>query len=136
MFVLNFFSGVSNWKFLVLVSDLEKKDTFWHWEWGPISAPKRNTGDGTVYLLILCLIASSFLSKFDIQSAGVTLKMRSRSPKSNHFFPMPQWCFCANLVKIHPSVQEIRVQTMLIFSLYTVATLKIRLWSSKCNKIF
>ena len=26
-------------------------------------------------------------SKFDFQSAGVTLKMRSRSPKSNHFFP-------------------------------------------------
>ena len=31
---------------------------------------------------------SSYGSKFDIQSAGVTLKMRPRSPKSNHFFPM------------------------------------------------
>ena len=28
-----------------------------------------------------------FWSKFDIQIAGVTLKMRSRSPKSDHFFP-------------------------------------------------
>ena len=28
-----------------------------------------------------------FLSTFEFQSASVTLKMRSRSPKSNHFFP-------------------------------------------------
>ena len=44
---------------------------------------------------------SFFWSKFDIQSAGVTLKMRSRSPKSNHFFPMSQCCLFASLVKIH-----------------------------------
>ena len=31
-----------------------------------------------------------FLSKFEFQSASVTLKMRSRSPKSNHFFPPSQ----------------------------------------------
>ena len=31
---------------------------------------------------------SNFWSKFDIQSAGVTLKMSSRSPESNHFFLM------------------------------------------------
>ena len=31
-----------------------------------------------------------FWSKFDIQIAGVTLKMRSRSPKSNHFFSPSQ----------------------------------------------
>ena len=30
-----------------------------------------------------------FRSKYDIQSAGVTVKMRSRSPTSNHFFPCP-----------------------------------------------
>ena len=49
----------------------------------------------------------SFLgSKFDIQRAGVTLEMRSRSPKSNPFFPMSKLCFCASLVKIHPLVQE------------------------------
>ena len=35
---------------------------------------------------------SFFGSKFESQCAGVTLKMRSRSPKSNHFFPMSQWC--------------------------------------------
>ena len=34
--------------------------------------------------------------------ADVTLKMRPRSPKYNHFFPLSQCCFCASLVKIHP----------------------------------
>ena len=45
-------------------------------------------------------------SKFDIQSASVTLKMKQRSPKSNHFFPLSQWCFYASLVKICLLVQE------------------------------
>ena len=36
-----------------------------------------------------------FLSKFENFSAGVTLKMRSRSPKSNYFY------VSASLVKIH-----------------------------------
>ena len=59
----------------------------------------------------------SFLSKFDIQNASVTLKMRSRSPKSNHFFLMSQWCFCASLVKIHQLIQEIecRQGSFLVF---------------------
>ena len=42
-----------------------------------------------------------FWSKFDIQSTVVTLKMMSRSRKSNHFFSISQWCFCAKFVKIH-----------------------------------
>ena len=46
--------------------------------------------------------------------------MRSRSPKSKHFFPMFQWCFCATLVKIHQLVQEIRLQTRLIFTVCIV----------------
>ena len=48
-----------------------------------------------------------FLTKFDIQNTCVTLKMKSRSSKSNHFFPMFHRCFCASLVKIHQFVQEI-----------------------------
>ena len=48
-----------------------------------------------------------FWSKLDIQSAGVTLKMRSRSPKSNHVFFMSEWCFYVSLVKIHQLVQKI-----------------------------
>ena len=43
----------------------------------------------------------AFRSKFDTQSAGVTLKIRPRSPKSNYFFPLSLQCVCANLVKIH-----------------------------------
>ena len=47
-------------------------------------------------------VQTSFIwSKFDIQSTSVTLKMQSMSSKSNHFFPLSQWCFYANLVKIH-----------------------------------
>ena len=37
----------------------------------------------------------------------VTLKMRSRSPKSNQLSPPSQPCICASLVKIHPLVQKI-----------------------------
>ena len=44
-----------------------------------------------------------------IRSAGVTLKMRSKSPKSKHVFPLPIMCLI--LVNIYPLVQEVRVQT-------------------------
>ena len=67
-----------------------------------------------------------------LQSAGVTLKMRSRSPKSKHFFPMSHWCFCVSLVKIHQLVQEV-VQTRFIFSLHSVVTLKIKSRPLKSN---
>ena len=76
-----------------------------------------------------------FWPKFYIQSADVTLKMRSRSPKSNHFFPMSQGCLHASLVKIHLLVQEI-AQTMHIFSFYSVVTLKNRSRSPKSFPIF
>ena len=45
----------------------------------------------------------SFLSIYNV----VTLKIRSRSPKSNHFFPSYWCCICASLVKFHPLVKEI-----------------------------
>ena len=34
----------------------------------------------------------------------ITLKIRSRSPKSNQFLSMSQQYICASLVKIHPSL--------------------------------
>ena len=37
----------------------------------------------------------------------MTLKIRSRSPKSNQLVPPSQQCICASLVKIRPSVQKI-----------------------------
>ena len=81
---------------------------------------------------------SFFWSKFDIQSAGVSLKIRSRSPKSNDFFPMSQWCFYASLVEIHQLGQEIEahVYNAHVYSFYCVMTLKIRSWSLKSNQIF
>ena len=36
-----------------------------------------------------------------------TLKMRSRSVKSNHFFPPSHWSICASLVKFHLLIHEI-----------------------------
>ena len=94
---------------------------------------------------------SFFWSKFDIQSSGVTLKMRSRSLKSNHFFPMSQqnpsfgsrdrvqtsffwsnfdnskcWCDLEN---------EVKITKAHFYSLYRV-TLKIRSRSPKSNQIF
>ena len=67
---------------------------------------------------------------------GVTLKMRSWSPKSNHIFPVSEWCFCARLVKIHLMVQEIECRLNYFYSLYSVMTLKIRSMSPKSNQIF
>ena len=46
---------------------------------------------------------ADFYSRYSV----VTLKIWSRSPKSKHFFPMSQWCFCVSSVKIHQLVEEI-----------------------------
>ena len=46
------------------------------------------------------------ISKFEFQSVSVTLKVRSRSSKSNHFFPSSQWSICASLNKFHLMIQE------------------------------
>ena len=57
--------------------------------------------------------------------AGVTLKMRSRSTKSNHFSP----CFIAVSLQFgqNPSIgQEIECRQSSFYSLYSVVTLKIR----------
>ena len=63
--------------------------------------------------------------------------MRSKSRKSNHFFLMSQWCFCASLVKILQLVQEIKsADKAHFYSLYTVVSLKIRSRSPKSNQFF
>ena len=61
---------------------------------------------------------SVFWSNVDIQSAGITSKMRSRSPKSNYFFPISQWCFYVSLVKINQLVQEIERKQGSFYSPY------------------
>ena len=50
-------------------------------------------------------VQTAFFGQNSTFSAGVTLKMRSRSPKSNHVFS-PSQCVSANVIKIHSLVQE------------------------------
>ena len=45
--------------------------------------------------------------KFHTLKVAVTLKIGSRSPKSNQLVSSSQQCICASLVKICPSVQKI-----------------------------
>ena len=76
----------------------------------------------------------------------VTLKIRSRSPKSNHFFAPSLWCICASLVKFQPLVKEILCTQTFYFinkdplgsflSIYNVVILKIRSRSPKSNHFF
>ena len=81
-------------------------------------------------------VQTSFLgSKFDIQSVGVTLKIRSRSPKSNHFFPncpngvsTQVWSKSSNWFKSADNVH--------FYSLYNVVTLNIKSRSPKSDQIF
>ena len=46
----------------------------------------------------------TFGQHLTLQSAGVTLKIRSWLPKSNQLFPLSQLCTYASLVKIHDRV--------------------------------
>ena len=68
-------------------------------------------------------------------SLKVTLKIGSRSPKSNQFFSMSWQYSCASLVKIHPFIQEIGCRQA-IFQLSTHVTLKIGSRSPKSNQFF
>ena len=67
----------------------------------------------------------------------VTLKIRSRSLKSNLFFHPSLGCICASLVKFQPLVKEIMcthfycINKAHFFSIYNVVTLKIRSRSPK-----
>ena len=42
-----------------------------------------------------------FILGANLRKMSVSLKIRSRSTKSNHFFPQSQWWFCASLVRRH-----------------------------------
>ena len=63
--------------------------------------------------------------------------MRQRSPKSNHFFALSHWYFCASLVKIRILVQAIECRQGSFFnSLYSVMNLKISSRSPISNQSF
>ena len=66
-------------------------------------------GHGHQNLIESCDYLSDTIHKVSLESivhnAGVTLKLRQRSPKSNHFFP--QQCVFVSLVKIHLLLENI-----------------------------
>ena len=67
----------------------------------------------------------------------MTLKIRSRSPKSNLSFPFSQQYVFASLVKIHPLVQKIIHGNHIFRTIQSAAvTLKIRSRSPKSNQLF
>ena len=84
----------------------------------------------------------AFLSIYSV----VTFKIRSWSPKSNHFFALSLWCICASSVKFQPLVKKILCTKSFYFinkapfgsflSIYNVVTLKIRSRSLKSNHFF
>ena len=84
---------------------------------------------------------SAHKSHFLSISSVVTLKIRSRSPKSNQFFPPSLWCICASLVKFQPLVIVCTQMFYCInkahfFSIYNEVTLKIRSRSPDSNHFF
>ena len=71
----------------------------------------------------------------------MTLKMGSRTPKSNQFFYMSQQSRCAGMVKIHLFLQEIGCRQVIFQfffpnNLSPRVTLKMRSRSSKSNQHF
>ena len=66
----------------------------------------------------------------------VTLKIRSRSPKSSQSLPSSQQCMYASLVKIHQLVQKITCKTIFWIFQSAAVTLKIRSRSLKLNQLF
>ena len=83
---------------------------------------------------------STFWLKFGSLSPALTLKNRSRSPKSNQLFIMSQCYIHANLVEICQPVHEIWcTQALLGLNLAVLSptvTLKIRSRSLKPNQLF
>ena len=73
---------------------------------------------------------------FQNLSPSVTLKMGSRSPKSNQFLSLSQQYSCTNLVKIHPFILKIGSQKTFSNNLSPPVTLKTRYWSPKSNRFF
>ena len=69
-------------------------------------------------------------------SLTVTLKMESRSSKSNQFFSMSQEYRCTSLVKIHLLIQEIGCIQPLSNNLSPPVTLEMGSNSPKSNQFF
>ena len=71
-----------------------------------------------------------------ILSSSVTLKMGSRSPKSNQFLSLSQQYSCTSLVKIHPFILEIGCRQAILQQSEPPVTLKMGSRSPKSNQFF
>ena len=87
-----------------------------------------------IYLFFACVWSMGAI--FQNLSPSVTLKMGSRSPKSNQFLSLSQQYSCTNLVKIHPFILEMGAQKTFSNKLSPPVTLKIRSRSPKSNHFF
>ena len=85
------------------------------------------------------MYTSTIWLKFGSLIPSLTLKIRSRSEKSNQLFIMSKYYIHANLVKIHQPIQEIS-STQALFGLNLAVcpavTLKIRSRSLKSIQLF
>ena len=71
-----------------------------------------------------------------LKKVAVTLKIGSRSPKSNQFVPPSQQCICASLVKICSLVQKIKSGNEISHLKKVAVTLKMMSRSPKSNQLF
>ena len=73
----------------------------------PTSLNRPIVEKGCIYSLSFFVCAWSMGAIFQNLSPSVTLKMGSRSPKSNQFLSLSQQYSCTSLVKIQPFILEI-----------------------------
>ena len=75
-------------------------------------------------------------TNFNIFYGLVTLKIRSRSPKSNQLLASSLQCSCASFVKTIHLFRRYRVGKPNLISFHGLVTLKIRSRSPKSNQLF
>ena len=84
----------------------------WKWDQGHQNLISSFSCHNNTVVQVWSKSIHSFMSQgvdkpfFNNLSPCGTLKMGSRSPKSNQFFSMSQQYICTNLVKIHPFINE------------------------------
>ena len=95
-------------------------------EQSPTNLNKPIVEKGCIYnfSFYFCGCVWSMGAIFQNLSPSVTLKMESRSPKSNRFLSLSQQNSCTSLVKIHPFLHEIGCRQAIFNNLSPCVTLK------------
>ena len=89
-----------------------------------------------VSIIHLFLCVWSMGAIFQNQSPRVTLKMGSRSPKSNQFLSLFQQYGCTSLVKMHPFILEIGCRKAIFQQSEPSCDLENRVKFTKSNQFF